>query len=145
MTLKCEYPKLANVTATDKRYATNTSNKSFSSVIQGDRSEIQTTFQVGQTVIDNWSELQDACWFMGAGVGKYDVLACQLGGVYNDSGLSVITTLGSVSYRIKSGLIERASMQLYDNHIPFFFGSNTYIADYNLIYNSNYSNTFIIS
>ena len=146
MTLECRYPKLVGVTAVDRQYATNTSNKSFSTVIQGKTATPQLIFQVGQTIIDNWSELQDACWFMGAGIGKYEVLECQLAGVYRDeNSTSLVTTLGVVSYRIKAGLIERAAMKLYDNHIAVFFGSNTYIADYSAIYSSNYSNTYIIS
>lgn len=144
MSLENNYPKLAGVTATDRQYATNTSNKSYSTRIQGDTDTPQVVFQVGQTVIDNWSEIQDACWFMGAGVGKYDVLLCQLGGIYRESAsTSLVTTLGVASYRIKAGLIERAAMKLYDDHIETFFGSNTYIADYSSVYSINYSNTYL--
>lgn len=141
----CNYPKLAGVTVEDRSYATNTINKGYATIVVGDTTN-QTCFNVGNTAIDNWSERQDACWFMGAGVGLYDVPICYLGGKYlGESGTSRVQTLGSVSYLIRPGIIQRSGLKLYDKHVAKFFGSNTYIANYSAIYSANYSNTYIIS
>lgn len=141
----CNYPKLAGVTIEDRSYATNTINKGYATIVVGDTAN-QTCFNVGNTAIDNWSERQDACWFMGAGVGVYDVPSCYLGGKYlGENGVNGVQTLGNVSYLIRAGIIQRSPIKLYDKYITAFFGSNTYVADYSTNYGSNYSNTYIIT
>lgn len=136
------------MTIEDKSYATNTINKGYATIIVGDLTS-QTCFNVGVTAIDNWTERQDACWFMGAGVGVYDVPVCYLGGKYlNDSSVNRVQTLGSVGYLIRPGIIQRSGLKLYDKYVvpvPPFLGSNTYIANYSTIYVNLYSNTYIIS
>jgi len=112
----CNYPKLAGVIAEDISYATNSANKGYTTIIVGDTRN-QTCFNVGVTAIDNWSERQDACWFMGAGVGVYEVPVCYLGGKYlTESGVNKIQTLGNVSYLIRPGIIQRSPLKLYDKH-----------------------------
>ena len=141
----CKYPKLAGVTIEDRSYSTNTINKGYATTVVGDTTN-QTCFNVGVTAIDNWTERQDACWFMGAGVGVYDVPVCYLGGKYlNDLSVNKVQTLGSISYLIRPGVIQRSGLKLYDKYFLSFFGNNTYVADYSSIYSNNYSNTYIIT
>jgi hypothetical protein len=111
------HPRLNNTTLTDHRYPTTTHNKRYGVSIQGAAQSIpQKTYHAADTPLPNsntcWTPEQDAAWFLGAGVGRFEFESCQLGDESLTTTLTVLRTHGQVKYTIAAGGATRGAIDI---------------------------------
>ena len=104
-----------------------------------------------ETPIECITAEQDFNYFLAKGCRKeLKIDNCQLGFPFSGSFFSFFTLCshsGNISYLVKPGTVIRSGGEFYLEFVDVqpFFGSNTYIADFDEILNVNYSNTYIIT